>query len=33
MGSTKVVSDKHSSTAKKKIRKGAMLCALDISHA
>lgn len=33
MGSTKVVSDKYSNTAKKKIRKGAMLCALDISHA
>jgi hypothetical protein len=32
MGSNKVISDKNSNKAKKKIRKGAMLAALDISH-
>lgn len=32
MGSNKVVSDKFSDKAKKKIRKGAMLAAMDISH-
>jgi ribonucleoside-diphosphate reductase alpha chain len=32
MGSSKVINDKFTSKAKKKIRKGAMLAAMDISH-
>ncbi len=32
MGSSKVIHDKFTSKAKKKIRKGAMLAAMDISH-
>lgn len=33
MGSSKAVDDKFNAKAKKKVRKGAMLCAMDISHA